>query len=175
VANFIEDSPGQVTFVLLRYFEREALLIGKGKKSEAEDGVKKLCDFFNEKLCHWTKLCNNLSGFEVSEDEAALLWGVITCYPRLCDSQDGLLSIRNLISGLDQLLITEDGTLVILILLIPTCGFQLDFCIVLWSFLKGNEWDRDMCSFISNKSNLEVTKCACLVDGEGEIFPPSLL
>lgn len=109
MANFVEDSPDQVTFVLLRYFERETLLLGE-VKNEAEDGVKKLCDFFDGKLCQWIKLCNNLSGVQISVDEAALLWGVIKCYPRLCDSQDGLVTMRNLISVLDQLLITEDGT-----------------------------------------------------------------
>lgn len=131
MANFVEDSPDQVIFVLLRYFERETLLLGK-VKSEAEDGVKKLCDFFNGKICHWTKLCSNLSGFQVSEDEVALLWGVITCYPRLCDSQDGLLTMRNLISVLDQLLGTEDGTSYHSIIVNSYLyGFHLVFCRVL--------------------------------------------
>ncbi|KAJ3705626.1 hypothetical protein LUZ61_009331 [Rhynchospora tenuis] len=110
VANFMEDSPDQVVFVLLRYFARVTLLLER-VKSEAEGGVKKLCDFFSGNLGHWTKLCNDLHGVQVCEDEAALLWGVITCYPRLCDSQDSLLLMRNLISSLNQLLRTEDGVI----------------------------------------------------------------
>ncbi|KAJ4812893.1 Small subunit processome component 20-like protein [Rhynchospora pubera] len=110
VANFIEDSPDQVVFVLLRYFARVTLLLER-VKSEAEGGVKKLFDFFTGNLGHWTKVCNDLHGVQVCEDEAALLWGVITCYPRLCDSQDSLPLMRNLISSLNQLLTTEDGVI----------------------------------------------------------------
>ncbi|KAJ3672155.1 hypothetical protein LUZ60_006876 [Juncus effusus] len=103
VADFLENSTEQAIFILLKYFANFHEKIN----TETLKGAKKILEFFNKKFSHWTEQLNNFSDVQISEDEAALLWGIINCYPKFCNLQDGPVFVRNLISSIDQLLKTE--------------------------------------------------------------------
>lgn len=70
-----------------------------------------MCKFIESKFSLWIKLLDdtvstgNHSSNQVTEKEAAILWGSICCYPNLNDvHQDSCLLLKKLICSLNQLL-----------------------------------------------------------------------
>lgn len=117
--NFIVSSPEDVIFILLNFF--------KGSKKQIFlcstdgnhlDSVEKTCKFFESKFSLWTELLDDTAGTgnrssnQVSEKEAAILWGSFFCYPNMKGiHQDSLSLLRKLIFNFDRLLEVGEGNM----------------------------------------------------------------
>lgn len=80
------------------------------------DREKKVCKFFESKNLFWIELLDDIvktgnhSSNQVSEKEAAILWGSICCYPNIKDvPEDSLSMLNKLICNLDRLLQVVEG------------------------------------------------------------------
>jgi U3 small nucleolar RNA-associated protein 20 len=79
--------------------------------------VEKTYRFFESKFSFWIELLddtvgtgNRSSNNQVTEKEAAILWGSICCYPNMKGvHQDSLSMLRKLIFNFDRLLEVGEG------------------------------------------------------------------
>ncbi|EES00968.2 hypothetical protein BDA96_03G215700 [Sorghum bicolor] len=111
--NFIASSPEDVIFILLNFFKGSKKQIClRSTDGNHLDSVEKTYKFFESKFSFWIELLddtvstgNRSSNNQVSEKEAAILWGSICCYPNMKGvHQDGLSLLRKLIFNFDRLL-----------------------------------------------------------------------
>ncbi|XP_073005480.1 uncharacterized protein [Typha latifolia] len=114
IADYIEDSPEEALFILLKLFDKQnKLFTFDGVSRESEDKVKKLFDYCNMKLCLWVKLLDDTAASSrrsdklFSELEPAILWGVLNCYPHFPNLEDNLSSVKVLIAKIDQFIDAE--------------------------------------------------------------------
>ncbi|TVU34273.1 hypothetical protein EJB05_16104 [Eragrostis curvula] len=110
--NFLESSPEEVLYILLTFFKESKKHINL-HSTDGNNPVpgKKVCKFFESKFSYWIKLLDvtvstvNHSSNQVTEKEAAILWGSICCYSNLNDvHQDSCLMLKKLICNLNRLL-----------------------------------------------------------------------
>ncbi|XP_039847986.1 small subunit processome component 20 homolog isoform X2 [Panicum virgatum] len=112
MGNFLASSPEDVLFILLHFFkESKKQIILHSTDANHLDSVEKVCKFFESKFSFWIELLDdtvkngNRSSNQVTEEEAAILWGSIRCYPNINDGhQDSLSLLKKLICNFDRLL-----------------------------------------------------------------------
>lgn len=116
--NFIESSPEDVIFILLNFFKRATDGITHGIDGTHLYGKKKVYKFFESKVFSSIELLDDIvktgnhSSNQVSEKEAAILWGSIRCYPNMKDvPRDSLSMLSKFICSLDQLLEVEEDSI----------------------------------------------------------------
>ncbi|KAL6615458.1 hypothetical protein ACP70R_037728 [Stipagrostis hirtigluma subsp. patula] len=108
--NFLESSPEEVIFILLNLFKESNKQIIHSTDGNNLDPGRKVCMFFESKFSSWIELLDDTvsmgrSSNQVSEKEAAILWGSICCYPNMNGvHQDGLSLLKKLICNHDRLL-----------------------------------------------------------------------
>ncbi|KAG2589626.1 small subunit processome component 20 homolog [Panicum virgatum] len=116
MGNFLASSPEDVLFILLHFFkESKKQIILHSTDANHLDSVEKVCKFFESKFSFWIELLDdtvkngNRSSNKVTEEEAAILWGSICCYPNINDGhQDSLSLLKKLICNFDRLLEVEE-------------------------------------------------------------------
>jgi len=115
--NFIASSPEDVIFILLNFFKgsKKQVFLRRTNGNHL-DSVEKPYKFFESKFSFWidlldgTVVTGNRSSNQVSEKEAAILWGSICCYPNMKGvHQDSLSLLRKLIFNFDRLLEVGEG------------------------------------------------------------------
>ena len=116
--NFIASSPEDVIFILHNFFKgsKKQIFLG-GTDGNHLDSVEKTYKFFESKFSFWIELLDDTAGTgnrssnnQVSEKEAAILWGSICCYPNMKGvHQDSLSLLRKLIFNFDRLLEVGEG------------------------------------------------------------------
>ena len=119
MGNFLASSPEDVLFILLHFFkESKKQIILHSTDANHLDSVEKVCKFFKSKFSFWIELLDdtvkngNRPSNKVTEEEAAILWGSICCYPNINDGhQDSLSLLKKLICNFDRLLEVEEGDL----------------------------------------------------------------
>jgi U3 small nucleolar RNA-associated protein 20 len=117
--NFLESSPEEVLFILLTFVRgsKTQINLPSSDGNQLDPGTK-VRKFLESKLSFWVKLLDDIvstgshSSNQVTEKEAAILWGCICCYPNLIDvHQNSCLLLKNLICSLDRLIETREGDL----------------------------------------------------------------
>lgn len=119
MGNFLASSPEEVIFILLNFFKVSKKQIFLYSTDGNHLGsVEKACKFFESKISFWIELLDdtvstgNRSSNQVSEKEAAILWGSICCYPNMKGvHQDSFSLLRKLIFNFDRLLEVGEGDL----------------------------------------------------------------
>lgn len=111
--DLIEDFPEEVMNLMLMFFER---MQGQPLSSDALDGAledkcSRICNFFQERICSWTRMMNDIatgssqSSRQLDESELAVLWGILCCYHHFLSLHANPSVIMNFINALDQFLI----------------------------------------------------------------------
>ncbi|KAF8670965.1 hypothetical protein HU200_050235 [Digitaria exilis] len=110
--NFLASSPEEVLFILLNFFKgskKKIILHSSG--GNHLDSIEKLCKFFESKFSFWIRFLDDAvntrdqTNNQVSEKDAAILWGSICCYPNINSvHQDSLSLLKKLICNFDRLL-----------------------------------------------------------------------
>ncbi|XP_058078049.1 uncharacterized protein LOC131226271 isoform X2 [Magnolia sinica] len=115
LSDLIEASPEEVLYLMLTFFERlqGKLQLSDGFDGVSEDKVSRICNFFQETICSWTRLISDIATASdqsiVHESNLSVLWGTVSCYPYIFGSRADLSLIMNLVNALDQLLTREAG------------------------------------------------------------------
>ncbi|WVZ69932.1 hypothetical protein U9M48_018646 [Paspalum notatum var. saurae] len=111
MGNFLASSPEEVVYILLNFFKGSKKQILHGTDGNHLDSMEKVCKFFESKFSFWIELLDdtintgNRYSNQVSEKEAAILWGSICCYPNMSGVHQGSLPLmKKLICNLDLLL-----------------------------------------------------------------------
>uniref|UniRef100_K3XDN4 Uncharacterized protein n=1 Tax=Setaria italica TaxID=4555 RepID=K3XDN4_SETIT len=112
MCNFLSSSPEEVLFILLNFFKgSQKQIILHSTDANHLDSVEKVCKFCESKFSFWIEFLDdtvnisNQSSNQISEKEAAILWGSICCYPYINGvRQDGLSLLKKLICNFDRLL-----------------------------------------------------------------------
>lgn len=117
--NFLASSPEEVLFILLNFFKgskKKIILHSSG--GNHLDSIEKLCKFFESKFSFWIRFLDDAvntrdqTNNQVSEKDAAILWGSICCYPNINSvHQDSLSLLKKLICNFDRLLEVGEGNL----------------------------------------------------------------
>lgn len=117
MCNFLSSSPEEVLFILLNFFKgSQKQIILHSTDANHLDSVEKVCKFCESKFSFWIEFLDdtvnisNQSSNQISEKEAAILWGSICCYPYINGvRQDGLSLLKKLICNFDRLLEVGEG------------------------------------------------------------------
>ncbi|CAO2170436.1 unnamed protein product [Urochloa humidicola] len=112
MGNFLAILPEEVLFILLNFFKGSKKQITlHSTDANLLDSAGKVCKFCESKFSFWIELLDdtvnigNQSRNQVSEKEAAILWGSICCYPYINGvQQDGVSLLRKLICNFNRLL-----------------------------------------------------------------------
>ena len=116
--NFIASSLEDVIFILHNFFKgSKKQIFLRSTDGNHLDSVEKTYKFFESKFSFWIELLDDTAGTgnrssnnQVSEKEAAILWGSICCYPNMKGvHQDSLSLLRKLIFNFDRLLEVGEG------------------------------------------------------------------
>ncbi|KAG6678404.1 hypothetical protein I3842_14G078800 [Carya illinoinensis] len=117
LSDLIETSKEEVLFLLLSFCEiMEAKVQGSNFSDSTSGEVSsKIQSFLQEAICYWIGAINDIvhgdsSCSHIHETELALLWGMISCYPRMIDNPEMSSYLIDLIDALDRLLMIEAGS-----------------------------------------------------------------
>eukprot|EP00268_Persea_americana_P031222 TRINITY_DN30328_c0_g1_i1.p1 TRINITY_DN30328_c0_g1~~TRINITY_DN30328_c0_g1_i1.p1 ORF type:complete len:2757 (-),score=438.74 TRINITY_DN30328_c0_g1_i1:344-7405(-) len=113
--DLIEDLPEEVVNLMLMFFERTQgqLLSSDAFDGALEDKCSRICNFFKERICWWTRLMNDIatgssqSSTELDESELGVLWGIICCYHHFLGLAANPSVMMNFINALDLFLTIE--------------------------------------------------------------------
>lgn len=125
--DLIEDLPEEVVNLMLMFFERTQgqLLSSDAFDGALEDKCSRICNFFKERICWWTRLMNDIatgssqSSTELDESELGVLWGIICCYHHFLGLAANPSVMMNFINALDLFLTIEAGKVFKMQLVIP--------------------------------------------------------
>lgn len=119
MGNFLASSPEEVLFILLNFFKgSKKKIILHSTDGNHLDSVEKLCKFFESKFSFWIEFLDDAvntrdqTSNQVSEKDAAILWGSVCCYPYINGvHRDSLSQLKKLICNFDRLLEVGEGNL----------------------------------------------------------------
>ncbi|XP_062230251.1 uncharacterized protein LOC133927941 isoform X2 [Phragmites australis] len=107
--NFLGSSPEEVLFILLNFFKgsKKQIILHSTDGNHPDPG-EKVSKFVESKFSFWIELLDDIvngSSSQVSEKEAAILWGYICLYPNMNGvHRDSLSLLKKLICNLDRIL-----------------------------------------------------------------------
>lgn len=102
----LEDEP---MFLLKKFFEKLESLEFCLMEEKSKQGILRVCVFFKEHITCWIKKINDPSCVEFRVTDLAQIWGIISCYSYMTDSQANPSLLMDFVEALDRCLMGNSG------------------------------------------------------------------